>query len=77
MSKASREHIDFAIAALFRPGDVVELRIPKAGRLRTISGYFDDFGKLADAIEMHSGKFRGHLLHAQSCQCRAVGPGEQ
>lgn len=29
MSKASREHIDFAIAALFRPGDVVELRIPK------------------------------------------------
>jgi hypothetical protein len=59
VSKVSREHIDFAIAALFRAGDVVELRIPKAGRLRTISGYFDDFGKLAEAIEMHSGNFEG------------------
>ncbi len=59
MSKSSRVHIDFAIAALFRPGDVVELRIPKAGRFKTISGYFNDFGKLADAIEMHSGNFEG------------------
>jgi hypothetical protein len=59
VSKASREQIDFAIAALFRPGDVVELRIPKAGRFKTISGYFDDFGKLAEAIEMHSGNFEG------------------
>jgi hypothetical protein len=41
--KASREHIDFAIAALFRLGDVVELRIPKARGLGTISGYIDDF----------------------------------
>ena len=59
MSKASRQHIDFAIAALFRPGDVVELRIPKAGRHGTISGYFDDFSKLAQEIEMHSGNFEG------------------
>jgi len=57
--KASREHIDAAITALFCLGDVVELRIPKAGRLGTISGYFDDFTKLADAIEMHSGTFEG------------------
>src|SRR5271163_2375551 len=55
----AREHIDAAIAALFSPGDVVELRIPKAGRFRTISGYFDDFVKLADAIEKHSGEFEG------------------
>jgi hypothetical protein len=57
--KASREYIEAAIAALFRPGDVVELRIPKAGRFRTISGYFGDFAKLADAIEKHSGDFEG------------------
>ena len=38
MSKASRVQIDLAISALFRPGDVVELRIPKAGRFKTISG---------------------------------------
>ncbi len=59
MSQASREHIEAALAALFRPGDVVELRIPKAGRFRTISGYFDDFLKLADAIENYSGNFEG------------------
>jgi hypothetical protein len=57
--KSSREHIDAAIAVIFRPGDVVELRIPKAGRLRTISGYFDDYTKLADAIEEYSGRFEG------------------
>ena len=59
MSKASRVDIDAAIAALFSPGDVVELRIPKAGKYRTISGYFSDFVKLADAIEKHSGDFEG------------------
>jgi hypothetical protein len=59
VSKASRADIDAAIAALFSPGDVVELRIPKAGRYRTISGYFSDFVKLADAIEEHSGDFEG------------------
>jgi len=59
VSKASRVDIDGAIAALFPPGDVVELRIPKAGRYRTISGYFSDFVKLADAIEEHSGDFEG------------------
>ena len=59
MSKVSRVHIDLAISALFRPGDVVELRIPKAGRFKTISGYFDDFAKLGDAIEERSGNFEG------------------
>ena len=35
------------VGALFTPGGVHELRIPKAGRYRTISGYFDDPVKLA------------------------------
>ncbi len=33
-----------------QPGEVLELRIPKAGRYKTISGYFDDGKKLADAV---------------------------
>lgn len=33
-----------------QPGEVLELRIPKAGRYKTISGYFDDPVKLADAV---------------------------
>jgi len=32
-----------------QPGEVLELRIPKAGRYKTISGYFNDPGALADA----------------------------
>jgi hypothetical protein len=36
-------------------GEVVELRIPKAGRHKTISGCFDDFEALAVAIAEHSG----------------------
>jgi hypothetical protein len=32
------------------PGDVHEVRIPKAGRLGTISGYFDNAEALADAV---------------------------
>jgi len=39
-----------AVDILFRPGDVVEVRVPKAGRYRTISGYFSDFGELAAAV---------------------------
>ena len=36
---------------IFRqPGEVLELRIPKAGRYKIISGYFDDPAKLADAV---------------------------
>ena len=33
-----------------QPGEVLELRIPKAGRSKTISGYFNDAEKLADAV---------------------------
>ena len=47
--KADRAEIRRALSVLFEPGDVVELRAPKAGRLRTASGYFDDLDRLADA----------------------------
>lgn len=43
------------IALLFRPGDVVEVRVPKAGKHRTISGYFDDFEQLAREVERLEG----------------------
>ena len=49
-----RDLIDQGIAALF-DGAVVEMRIPDAGRFRVISGYFDDYKKLADEIEQWSG----------------------
>ncbi|MCX6632901.1 MAG: hypothetical protein NTW28_35330, partial [Candidatus Solibacter sp.] len=40
-----------AIGCLFRPGDVVEVRVPKAGRHRTVSGYYSDQKRLAQDIE--------------------------
>lgn len=39
-----------AARLLFQPGDVVEVRIPKARKFRVISGYFDDFQLMAEAI---------------------------
>src|ERR1019366_4589259 len=44
-----REEILRTCRLLMAPGDVHEVRIPKAGRRGTISGYFDDSEKLADA----------------------------
>jgi P4 family phage/plasmid primase-like protien len=40
-----------AIRILFSiPGTVVEVRVPKAGRMKTISGYFNDYNALAKAV---------------------------
>lgn len=39
-----------AARILFHSGDLVEVRVPKAGRHRTISGYFQDFEKMAAAV---------------------------
>jgi len=47
-----------AIALLFRDGDVIEVRIPKTGRYGVISGYFDDFDKLASALHGADSRYR-------------------
>jgi len=53
--KSQREHIANAIRTLFEPGQVVELRVPKAGKFGTISGYFNDHKKLAQELWTLSG----------------------
>lgn len=55
MSAAARlnndkNEIAAAIGLLINPGDVFELRVPKAGKFRTISGYFDNAEALAKAL---------------------------
>jgi hypothetical protein len=52
---ADRRNIQDAIKILFQPGQVVELRVPKAGKLGTISGYFNDHAKLATELGNLSG----------------------
>lgn len=39
-----------AARLLFQPGDVVEIRVPKAKKFRVISGYFNDLQLLAEAV---------------------------
>jgi P4 family phage/plasmid primase-like protien len=48
-----------AVAIMFRPGDVVEVRVPKAGRNRTMSGYFNDSSALVEAIRKMDGRGPG------------------
>jgi hypothetical protein len=56
---ADRSEILRTLTLLYEPGDVVELRAPKSGKLRTQSGYFDDFDLFADAACRLSGTVPG------------------
>ncbi len=48
-----------SIKLFFTEGDVWELRIPKAGKAGTVSGYFNDFEAFARAAVYYSGKVPG------------------
>ena len=63
------EQIRRAAELLMEPGAVYELRIPKAGREKTISGYFDDPLKLAQcAAELDAtGKYAGVYITLNPC----------
>ncbi|MES2463824.1 MAG: hypothetical protein V4671_24915, partial [Armatimonadota bacterium] len=52
--KFDREAVLETCETLFLPGDVVELRVLNT-RKHTVSGYFDDWNKLADAAQKWSG----------------------
>jgi hypothetical protein len=58
-SRADRDEIIRALRILHLAGDVVELRMPKSGKLGTQSGYFDDFNLLADEACRLSGTVPG------------------
>jgi hypothetical protein len=63
-----REEILRSCHLLMAPGDVHEIRIPKAGRLGTISGYFDDAEALADAVEALDGTVPAIYITLNPCQ---------
>jgi hypothetical protein len=56
---ADPREIARSIGTLHRPGDVVELRVPKTDHAGTISGYFDDHAKLAAALAERNGSGPG------------------
>jgi len=60
-SWADRQLIEYALSLICNPGDVYELRVPNTRR-GTVSGYFDDFGKLAAAAANLSGQVESVYL---------------
>ena len=56
MAEFDRAEILSGLAAYHVPGDTFEVRIPDAGRDRTVSGYFNDFQKADDAIVGRAGE---------------------
>ena len=58
-----REEMLRTCRLLMRPGDVHEVRIPKAGRLGTVSGYCDSVELIVDAILRLDGHVPGITLH--------------
>jgi hypothetical protein len=57
-----------ACQLIMAPGDVHELRIPKAGREGTISGYFDSAEQMAEAVRKLDGKYRGIYMTLNPCR---------
>jgi hypothetical protein len=57
-----------ACQLLMAPGDVHELRIPKAGRERTISGYFNSAERMAEAVLKLDGKHPGVYMTLNPCR---------
>src|SRR4051812_47256439 len=63
-----REEILRTCKLLMAPGHVHEVRIPKAGRQGTISGYFDDPVRLADGILAVDGAALGIYVTLNPCK---------
>ncbi len=59
MQPMELKSIKDAIGLFFQPGEVFELRIPKAGRMGTVSGYFNDPEAFAEAAAHYNGKAPG------------------
>jgi len=57
--RADTAEIRRAVSLVCPPDSVVELRVPKAGRLKTISGYYNDHDKLVEDAAKLSGQAGG------------------
>jgi hypothetical protein len=50
MSESTIQQVLSAARLLFQAGDVLEVRVPKAKRFKTIAGYFNDVQLMAEAV---------------------------
>jgi hypothetical protein len=67
LATSAREEILRTYRLLVAPGAVHEVRIPKAGRRGTISGYFNDGEALANAVLGLDGKVPGIYVTLNPC----------
>ena len=68
MSSFDRSDILRTFQLFHNTGDVIELRIPKAGRYKTISGYFNEAGVWADSIvALADEDFAGYYFTINPC----------
>jgi len=54
-----KEDASAAMDWLFPPDAVIEVRVPEARRLKTLSGYFNDRAKILHELELASGEYEG------------------
>ena len=66
MSLHNLPDIQTTLKLLYNPGDVVESRVLHTPRSGTVSGYFDDMDKLANAAVEWSGQVPGGVCHDKS-----------
>src|SRR5262245_22707783 len=58
-TRVSVQAVKVALKLLVAPKSVIELRIPKAGKYRTVSGYFDNSASLVSELEKVDGLGEG------------------
>lgn len=68
------ELIQQGITALFLPGDVIEVRVPKAhGGKKTISGYYSDHEQMATDLASLDGRHSGIYFTLNPCNASLLG----
>ena len=68
MTRSDQSEIERFAHLVIESGSVAELRIPKAGRAGTVSGYFDDPAAFVKAGEKWSGKAPGVYATLNPCK---------
>jgi hypothetical protein len=69
--------VETDLGVLLEPGATVELRVPKAGRARVISGYFDDLDAMAKTAARLDGRHPGIYFTANPVKPALVVRGRQ
>lgn len=68
-----RDNATIALDWLYPAGAVIEIRVPEARQLRTISGYFNSREKLLDALKSVSGDYAGVYITLNPVNPQALG----